>query len=274
MCKMTSAQKKEKQMAETIKYSEEGDFHYEKRRGGKLEITARSRYALAVAEMGSGTVSVRGGLYRFDEGDLIVMPEGAGYTLDCGEETRVALIVFRPYFLSEAMRGVLRSSVRVIRPERLGISPEALSAKIYAETKHPDELSRDLCRAYTAELCAGAARAAANEEDEAQRCPSVEAVLAYVRDHSGERLSLSEMADMCRVSTAYLSRKFKAEVGVGFADYVATTRLERAETMLRERPEMSVTEIAFMCGFNDSNYFSDKFKKHFGVSPLKFRKQA
>ena len=261
-------------MAEAIKYNEESDFHYEKRRGGQLEIAARSRYALAVAELGSGSVSTRGGLYRFDEGDLIVMPDGASYLLDCGEDTRLALIVFRPYFLSEAMRAVLKTSARVIRPDRMEISAEALSTKIYAETRHSDGLSRDLCRAYTIELCAAAARAAATDEEHEQRCPSVEAVVAYVAEHSGERLSLSDMADMCSVSTAYLSRKFKAEVGVGFADYVATTRLERAEVMLRERPEMSVTEIAFSCGFNDSNYFSDKFKKHFGVSPLKFRKQC
>ena len=82
------------------------------------------------------------------------------------------------------------------------------------------------------------------------------------------------MARMCKVSVAYLSRKFKEELGDGFSDYLSLSRLQRAETLLLESPEMSITEVAFSSGFNDSNYFSDKFKKQFGMSPLKFRSQS
>ncbi len=36
----------------------------------------------------------------------------------------------------------------------------------------------------------------------------------------------------------------------------------------------SVCEIAYDCGFHDSNYFSALFSRHFGISPLKFRKRS
>ena len=44
--------------------------------------------------------------------------------------------------------------------------------------------------------------------------------------------------------------------------------------MLRENTEMNVTEIASRCGFSDYNYFIRAFKKHLGVTPLKYRKNS
>jgi AraC-like DNA-binding protein len=35
---------------------------------------------------------------------------------------------------------------------------------------------------------------------------------------------------------------------------------------------MSIAEVAYACGFNDSNYFSDKFKRTYGMSPLQYSK--
>jgi AraC family L-rhamnose operon regulatory protein RhaS len=33
-----------------------------------------------------------------------------------------------------------------------------------------------------------------------------------------------------------------------------------------------VTEIAFACGFNDSNYFTSRFHREIGMTPLKYRR--
>lgn len=259
---------------EAVRYNEEFEFHYEKRRGGRLELAERSRITLAIAEWGGGELSARGRHYRFSAGDVLVISEGGGCALELGEDGRATVLEFRPYFLSESLRKAIKEAPAVIRPEGGLREVVELSSALAAELKRGDEFSRDLCRAYALELCVLLARSAEVGAEPIEICPAVETVLAYVAEHSAERISLTDMAAMCKVSTAYLSRKFKAEAGIGFADYVAKFRLERAEAMLRERPELSVTEIAFLCGFNDSNYFSDKFKKHFGVSPLKFRKNV
>ena len=43
-----------------------------------------------------------------------------------------------------------------------------------------------------------------------------------------------------------------------------------AEILLKQN-KYTISEIAYMCGFNDSNYFSYKFKEHYGISPSKIR---
>ena len=146
--------------------------------------------------------------------------------------------------------------------------------KIAAEYGSDKPFSTDMQRAYVAELAVSAARGEGGVGEALDRSPAVASTVAYIKDHSGERISLSDMARMCKVSVAYLSRKFKEELGVGFSDYLSLSRLQRAETLLLESPEMRITEVAFSCGFNDSNYFSDKFKKQFGMSPLKFRSRS
>ena len=46
--------------------------------------------------------------------------------------------------------------------------------------------------------------------------------------------------------------------------------LEKAEKLLCET-SLSITEISFLCGYSDSNYFSARFSKHFGKAPSDLR---
>ena len=48
-------------------------------------------------------------------------------------------------------------------------------------------------------------------------------------------------------------------------------RIKNACRLLLET-KLSITDIAFECGFNDSNYFGDAFRHMKGVSPNKYRK--
>ena len=82
------------------------------------------------------------------------------------------------------------------------------------------------------------------------------------------------MARMRSVSPEHLSRTFKRETGFGFNEYLTLVRLQHAELMLRDRSAKSISDIAYSCGFNDSNYFSDRFKKAYGIPPLRYRKNS
>ncbi|OYP47874.1 hypothetical protein CG709_03195 [Lachnotalea glycerini] len=78
-------------------------------------------------------------------------------------------------------------------------------------------------------------------------------------------------ASQANMSATYFSRKFKNVTGFGFKEYLCKIRLTEASKLLLETNQ-SITEVAFSCGFSDSNYFGDVFRKLKGVSPLQYRK--
>ena len=82
---------------------------------------------------------------------------------------------------------------------------------------------------------------------------------------------LEDMSDKFHISRSYLSKKFKAVTGFGFKEYIVNVRIKNACRLLLETNK-SITDIAFECGFNDSNYFGDSFRKIKGISPRKYRK--
>ena len=63
---------------EAMRYEDERDFHYEKKRGGQLELTLRSRFAVVHVEDGEGTLQLRGSSYGFSAGDVLVITDSAG----------------------------------------------------------------------------------------------------------------------------------------------------------------------------------------------------
>ena len=64
---------------------------------------------------------------------------------------------------------------------------------------------------------------------------------------------------------------FLAYRNVGFNEYLTDCRLRHAEYMIKNEPGRTIGEIAYACGFNDSNYFSYKFRERYGVPPTRFR---
>ena len=97
-------------------------------------------------------------------------------------------------------------------------------------------------------------------------------ILEYLKNNFTVSCTLEQTAQEFSVSPEHLSRTFKSETGLNFSEYRTMLRLREAERLLKENPGLSIIEISFAAGFNDSNYFSQKFREFYGVSPSKFRK--
>ena len=69
-----------------------------------------------------------------------------------------------------------------------------------------------------------------------------------------------------------LFTKLKAITGQTPNDFILTIRLKKGALMLRNNPELNITEIADRIGFSSSRYFSKCFKDIYHVSPLAYRK--
>lgn len=74
-----------------------------------------------------------------------------------------------------------------------------------------------------------------------------------------------------RVNTAYLSRVFKQEMGIGVTQYLARLRMEQSMRLLRET-DMKIGEVAQLVGIEDAHYFSSMFKRYVGCSSVEYRK--
>ena len=67
----------------------------------------------------------------------------------------------------------------------------------------------------------------------------------------------------------YLRKLFKSEMGMTPHSYLTNLRIHMAEKLLcsPDTVEQNISEIAYICGYSDSLYFSRVFKKNFGCSP-------
>ena len=98
----------------------------------------------------------------------------------------------------------------------------------------------------------------------------IEHSVNYIQKNFTYDISLSETAKLFGVSTEHFSRKFKQEIGLGFNEYITILRLKKAEELLKTET-ISISNVASLCGFNDSNYFSIRFKRMYGISPKAFQ---
>ena len=100
---------------------------------------------------------------------------------------------------------------------------------------------------------------------------NVEKAMEFIRLNYYRKISLAEVAGTLHLNSSYFSKLFKDTVGKGFADYALDYRLVKSEEMLLETNK-SITEIALSCGFGNSNYFCEAFKRRNRVTPKEFRK--
>lgn len=100
--------------------------------------------------------------------------------------------------------------------------------------------------------------------------PIVKKITEYIDQNMSRNFSLEDAAEFAGVSSFYLSKLFKEEMGETFINYVTDRRLNKTKKLLLET-DLSIKEIAGQTGYSDQNYFSRQFKYKFGISPTDFR---
>ncbi len=102
----------------------------------------------------------------------------------------------------------------------------------------------------------------------ARRAAEIRRVVAD-RYAEGE-LSVGVLCDELGMSRSYLSKIMKKGFGVGFVEYLAGYRVERAKELLRST-DKKLAEIAELVGYADHRYFGAIFKRETGLTPTEFR---
>ncbi|EQA2527859.1 HTH-type transcriptional activator RhaS [Escherichia coli] len=95
-------------------------------------------------------------------------------------------------------------------------------------------------------------------------------LLAWLEDHFADEVNWDAVADQFSLSLRTLHRQLKQQTGLTPQRYLNRLRLMKARHLLRHS-EASVTDIAYRCGFSDSNHFSTLFRREFNWSPRDIR---
>lgn len=95
-----------------------------------------------------------------------------------------------------------------------------------------------------------------------------QAIQAHLAD--GE-FTLKKLASELGFSAPYLSVLIKKELGLPFQDYLVQERIKKAKLLLLTT-DLRIYEIAEQVGFEDMNYFSQRFKQLTGMTPRQFKK--
>ncbi len=103
--------------------------------------------------------------------------------------------------------------------------------------------------------------------------PQIRACLEFIYQNLHSRIDLPRLAQKVNLSTSYLCRLFKKEVGVNLSNYIIAQKIQAAKAMMKDS-RMSVKEISNYLEFSSQSYFINCFKRECGVTPGVFMRQA
>lgn len=108
-------------------------------------------------------------------------------------------------------------------------------------------------------------------KDLVQENPSTELARRIETHLEDSSFTLKSLAQELGFSPNHLSVLAKKELGIPFQDYLVQARIKKAKLLLLTT-DLKIYEIAERCGFEDINYFSQRFKHVVGYTPRQFRK--
>lgn len=90
--------------------------------------------------------------------------------------------------------------------------------------------------------------------------------IAVIHEHQTDPITLTDIANKLKVSSAHLSRKFKADTNMTITDYIHKTKIDLAIELMKIK-SYSILEISLSLGYLNYSHFHKWFKKFTGVSP-------
>lgn len=100
----------------------------------------------------------------------------------------------------------------------------------------------------------------------------IKKVILFIQQKYMYDISLKDLADSLDLNMNYFCKFFKEITQTTPVEYLNYYRIECAKEKLKES-QLSITEIAYDCGFNDLSHFTKVFKKYTNMTPRNYCKQ-
>lgn len=99
-------------------------------------------------------------------------------------------------------------------------------------------------------------------------------MLNYIYENYSDDIMLNDMADHFNISPKYCGILFKQLSDNNFKDFLNRYRIEKAKAILDRQPDIKITELSQLVGFNSSNSFIRVFGKYTGITPKAYVEQS
>lgn len=265
----------------SIKFDPSEDFYFHHGMSKRVAETGASwphyhgLYEIYFLQEGNCTYIIDNKVYNVQSGDIVIIPEGVIHhtKYDDINHSRI-LINCTSEYIPDSIQTSISSGIYLYRNPFITDEVKRVFSKIESEYKLKDTLSKEIISCHTHSLFYLLMRNADSciTVDEGNKV--IEQAVAYIRENFASDITLSALAKKFSVSPEHFSRMFKKETGLGFSKYLNSLRLQYAEQLLKTAQGQNITQVAESCGFEDSNYFSKKFKEVYGTSPKKVQKKG
>lgn len=95
---------------------------------------------------------------------------------------------------------------------------------------------------------------------------------SFIRNHINEQIRIQDIAAYLNLNRSYLSTLFKKNLHMSPQQYIQNCRLTRAKHLL-ESTSLSISNIAFSCGYEKVESLNKLFRQTYGISPKAYRQQ-
>ena len=106
--------------------------------------------------------------------------------------------------------------------------------------------------------------------DSFENSDKIKKIYEYVQENFDKKITLSEASELVNMSQVSFNRFMKKRTGKTFVDYVNDVRIGHAAIRLVEK-DITISEIAFNCGFNNIANFNRVFKKSKKCTPSQYK---
>lgn len=249
--------------------------------GHKVGPKVYDYYLMHYVLSGNGTFTVDETPYELKAGDtFLIEPEQLiRYTSSDSEPWMYRWIAFEGKEADKLLESCgFHGSNRVLRQEA-DRRTRVLYRHVYQSLREGGAMAAVEAAGYLQLLFSAYGSKAAGLEGNVERSENggetlVRQVTHYLSAQFAMPVSIEQMAETLGYNRAYLSRVFKRATGMTPVTFLLRLRIDKARQLLRERPELTVEQIAASVGIPDALYFSKQFKRIYEQSPSSYRRDV
>ena len=231
--------------------------HHTKPLGGAMHTHKKHEFVYCLE--GDGHIIIDGVRYPFRTGTIYVTKGGTEHLEVDYSESKIIYFYFDCED-SELVSGVFKDKNGTILPILRRLQVEVRGEQLKSDAMKGALLTQLFIET---ERCREARRVDKN----------FLSVLEYIDENFRYDIDLRKLAQNIGYSYERFRHIFKEQTGESPCDCILSKRIDMAKMLIENEPDLSLTYVAYECGFPSSSHFTNAFKKKTGETPFAYKKR-